>query len=134
MSALAADEIVLPAKDAKLAGPDAKYENAYKAICSWRNTNIVATWTVQIPAKGAYRVFLTYSTLATSAGNEAEITIGNQRAAFSIAATRGWDDYAEHDIGPVLLRNPGSAELSLKVTKIKTKVWNVRMLRLVKED
>jgi len=134
MAADGATEIILAAKDAKVEGP-AAYQSFANAV-GWNNTNAVVSWTVQLPAKGAYRVFLTYATPHAQATNDfAELSLGNQKAVFEIEPTQGWHDQVEHDIGPLLVRSTGSAELTVRLTKVvRAKVWNLRAIRLVKED
>jgi hypothetical protein len=129
--------IDLPAKTAKIAGPDAAYDEGseYRCIRSWKTTNVVLRWSFTIPAKGAYRMFINYSAPHTSDNSEALIECGNQRASFFVKSTGDWRRFVEADLGPILFRKPGEAELTLRVTaKMPGSVWDFRSLRLVPED
>jgi len=137
LAAQAADEIVMEAGAAKIDGPDARYDDkpGTKAIRYWNNTNVVVSWSVQIPARGAYRVLLTYASPQKDPdSNQAEISIGNQTTTFSPVSTGGFGNYAEQDIGPVLLRKPGQAEVKLRFIRMKSLGWDFQKIRLVKED
>jgi hypothetical protein len=127
----AADEIVLLAKDAKIDGPSARYDPVAKAIRYWGGTNVVVSWSIQIPAKGTYRVFMQYA--SPRQAEEGQIAIGDLKTRFLTVSTGAWGNYAEQDIGPVLLRKPGSAEFSLRFTK-PASGWDFQKVRLVKED
>lgn len=134
---IAADEpkeILLPASQAKIEGK-ARYDDspANKCIRYWDGTNIVLRWSFNVPARAAYRVFVTYCTPGGGPGNEAEVAVGSQVAKFQYEATGGWGKFEEKDIGPLLLRTPGPAELSVKITKRKGHAWDFRSVRLVPE-
>lgn len=131
LCAQASEEIVLLAKDAKIDGPTAKYDPAAKAIRYWGSTNVIVSWSVQLPARGSYRIFMTYA--APKPATEGELSIGELRTKFLPVSTGGWGKYSEQDIGPVLLRKPGSVELSLQLTK-PASGWDFQKVRLVKED
>lgn len=127
-------EILLPTSQAKIEGK-ARYDGSPGNQCVryWDGTNIVQRWAITVPARAAYRVFVTYSAPDSSQGNEAEVVVGSQVAKFLLKGTGGWGTFAEQDIGPVLLRTPGPAELSVKITKRKGTAWDFRSLRLVPE-
>lgn len=139
-AAFAADEakeIFLPAKDAKIEGPDVRYDDGadYKCMRAWKSTNVVLTWSFNIPAKAAYRIFVTYAAPNDANGCEAEIATGGQVARFFVQPTGDWKKFAERDLGPILLRKPGPAELTVRVTrKVGGSVWDFRSLRLVAEN
>ncbi len=131
-----AKEILLPTKDAKMEGPDVRYDDGaeYKCIRSWKSTNVVLTWSFNVPAKAAYRIFVTYAAPNDANGSEAEIATGGQVARFFLQPTGDWRKFVERDLGPILLRKPGPAELTVRVTrKAGGSVWDFRSLRLVPE-
>jgi hypothetical protein len=127
-------EILLPTSQAKIEGK-ARYDDApsQKCVRYWDGTNIVLRWSINVPARAAYRVFVTYAAPDGATGNEAEVAVGNQIAKFQLKGSGGWGMFAEQDIGPVLLRTPGPAELSVKITKRKGPAWDFRSVRLVPE-
>lgn len=129
-------EILLPSKAAALEGPDAKYDDGaeFKCIRNWKSTNVVLRWSFDVPAKAAYRVYVTYAAPNDATGCEAELATGNQVAKFMVKTTGDWRKFVETDLGPILLRKPGPAELTIRVTrKMGGSVWDFRSLRLVPE-
>jgi hypothetical protein len=131
-----AKDVFLPTKDARIEGPDAKYDDGaeFKCVRNWKSTNIVLRWSFNVPAKAAYRIFVTYAAPYDGEGCEAEVATGSQIARFTVRATGDWRKFEERDLGPILLRQPGPAELSVRVTKkMGGSVWDFRSLRLVQE-
>ena len=134
---LHAADIVLPAQAAKLEGRDAIYDDAaaYKCIRHWKNTNIVARWSFDVPAKAAYRVFVTYACPPELSGSEIEIMAGTQRATGQVQSTGAWNTYKEFDLGPVILRKTGPLEFVLRVARIpRGSAWDLKGVRLVPEN
>lgn len=132
-----AADIALPTKAAKLEGQPAYYDDAtgYKCIRHWRNTNITARWTFDVPAKSAYRVFLTYACPPDITGSGIEVTVGPQRATGFTQSTGGWNRFKEFDLGPVLLRKPGQTELVVRITSIvRGNGFDLQSVRLVPEN
>ena len=128
--------ILLETKDAVIEG-DARYDGGADFHClrDWKSTNVVARWQVNIPAKGAYRVLLTYACPHPSAGSTIEVDVGTQRASGFTESTGSWQTFKEFDLGPVLLRKPGQTELSVKATyAAHGSVWDLRCVKLARED
>ncbi len=135
----AAETIVLDAKDAKIEQPQdgmAKYETIPNRLCIgfWHSTNIVARWSLNVPAKSAYRVVAVLSCMKGSEGAQFEVRVAGQRAAGFVPSTDDWGRFVELDLGPVLLRKPGPAELTVQaITMPHGSAMNLRAVRLVPE-
>lgn len=128
--------ILLPTGEAKVSG-GARYDDgaAYKCIRDWRTTNVVARWAFTLPARGAWRVLLTYACPPESAGSAFEVVAGEQRANGFTRSTGNWTTFKEHDVGPILLRKPGAHELVVRVTRqTGGSVWDLRHVKLARED
>ncbi len=136
---MAADDsriILLETKDAKIEG-GGRYDdtNGYKCIRDWKTTNVVARWNFDVPAKGSYRVLLTYACPRDGDGSEIEVNVGTQRANGLTESTGNWTTFKEFDLGPVLLRRPAATELSVKATRAAHgSVWDLRSVKLVREE
>lgn len=127
--------LVLDGSAAKVTG-GARYDGSAQQRCIryWGKTNVVATWSVAVPARGTYRVFATYSCDPHVAGSSYEIQIGNQKANGVVQGTERWGVFKEFDLGPVLFRKPETVEVSLRGTKVvRGTLWDLRSLRLVPE-
>lgn len=133
----AADPIVLKARDAMVAGPEAKYESGGARDCIGfiHSTNVTITWKFDLPQRGAYRVFVLYSTGPKLGGGAFEVTAGGQRADGSPVDTGDWGNFKELDLGPILLRKPGPTELVVRPTRLVNNrhVMNLRSVKLVPE-
>ena len=129
--------LVFEAKDAKVAGGGkAKFESGpdQQNIGIWESTNTAVSWTCPSLPKGTYRVFAVYSCTGLEAGSEFEVTVGNQRASFTVPATGGWLNYKEADLGPVIIRKPAAVEITCRVTRIARQYGiNLRSIKLVPE-
>ena len=129
---------ILDTKNATLEGPNARYDGGpdFHCIRDWKNTNIVARWNFDVPAKGAYRVLLTYACPTNLFGSEIEVTVGSQRAGGFTESTGTWITFKEFDLGPLLLRKPGTTEVAVKITRIlnKSGAWDLRTVKLVREE
>lgn len=125
--------LTLETRDAKREGggrydPDPKY----RCIRDWLQTNMIARWTFDLPARGTYRVIAVYACDPKVAGSTFEIEIGNQKANGTVQSTDRWENFKEYDLGPVLLRKPGPLSVTVRVTRIpRGTAWDLRLLRLV---
>jgi hypothetical protein len=133
----AAGDIVLEAVNAKVnaAGSGAKFEPGSDRRCIgfWKSTNVTVSWTVQIPERATYRVVFIYATIAP-APPEVEVTVGGQRANGFAKPTGDWGKFEEADLGPVMVRKPGTVEVVARVTRmVGANAVNLRAVKLVKE-
>jgi hypothetical protein len=136
--AAAGDVIALDSKNARIEDRDgsAKYEDIANRRCVgfWHGTNVVVTWKFDVPEKGAYRVIVVYAALVPEPGSEIEVNVANQRANGLAKPTKDWGKFEELDLGPVLLRKTGPAEVTVKVTRMSGgHGLNLRAIRLVRE-
>lgn len=132
----ASGEIMLAAKDAKLAGGSARYDLSQNVIRDWRHAETVATWNFDLDAKKTFRVKLVYSCIPSSAGTEASIQIAGQRIVHLITSTGDWNSFREINVGPIILRNAGKQTLTIQLPEKKALhgAWNLRGIRLVPEN
>ena len=128
--------IVLDTKDAKVESHRAYFDAGTRhCVRDWKDTNTIVRWKFDVPAKGAYRVLLTYACPQNIAGSEIEVSVGPQHANATTQSTGDWDTFKEFDLGPVLLRKPGPCELSVKATRAAgINVFDLRTVKLVKDD
>lgn len=123
------------AKDAKLTSAGGiKFEARpdQQNIGAWNNTNAVVSWSAAEIPKGTYRVIAVFACNGDHPGSEFEVTVGSQRAAFTVTSTGGWTKFQEADLGPVMIRKAGPAEINARVTRI-TRLYgiNLRAIKLV---
>lgn len=126
----------LPAAKAKIAG-GARYDGgeAFRCIRYWGSTNVTATWKTEVPAKGTWRVFVTYACPKDLAGSEFEMSLGDQKVNGTTVSTGGWETFKEMDLGPVIFRKPGKIDVVLRVTRMrKSSCWDLRAVRLAPES
>lgn len=131
-----AGEIVLEAGDATLTRGSARYDASLDVIRDWRAADTVASWRFELPAKKTFNVILVYSCPATSAGSEAVVTVADQRVAHIVTASPDANTHKERNIGPIILRKPGTQELRIQMPDKKGLhgAWNLRAVRLVPEN
>lgn len=138
LAARAADPLEFHAKDAKItaAGSLIKYEAGaeFRNIGGWNNTNGFATWSAPEIPKGIYRVVISYACAGDNPGSQLEISVGSQRANFTVTPTSSWTDFKEMDLGPVIIRKAGPAEITARITRVARR-WaiNLRTVKLVPE-
>lgn len=130
-------DILLEAVNAKVdaAGGGAKYETASDRRCIgfWKSTNVTVRWSVEVPQRATYRVIFIYATIAADAP-EVEVAVGSQKANGFAKPSGDWGKFLEVDLGPVLVRKPGTVEVVARVTRmVGGNAVNLRGVRLVKE-
>lgn len=130
--------IVLDAKDAKIEnnGGSARYETAPNRLCIgyWGSTSTVVRWSFEVTQKAAYRIIMVQACGPDSPGSRFEVLVGNQRATGDVETTGDWGRFVDLDIGPILLRKPGTCELSVRgIFKPGRSVMNLRAVKLVPE-
>lgn len=134
-----AGSVVLEAVSAKIiraAGDTAKFETAGDRRCVgyWHSTNTVVRWTFELKERATFRVVLVYASQCPEPGPEVEVTAGAQKANGFVKPTGDWGKFTEQDLGPVLLRKPGTVEVAARVTRMcGERGVNLRAVKLVKE-
>lgn len=131
-------DVVLEAVNGKVeaAGSGARYEAGLDRRCIgyWKSTNVTVSWRFELKERATYRVILVYATLAPEPGPEVEVLVGSQKANGFAKPTGDWGKFVELDLGPVLVRKPGTVEVVARVTRmVGVNAVNLRAVRLVKE-
>lgn len=106
------DELVLQARDAKLAGKKIKLENGTQ-IGYWTDPKATASWDLNVPAPDVFRVKALYACKKGHDGSEARLTIGDKVLNATVKPTAGWESYELLDFGVVDLNQVGSIGCTL---------------------
>ena len=101
------DEIILQAKDSKLAQGAYKLENR-SHIGYWTNPKDVAEWDINVPAPGKYDVKLFYACDSEHSGSDVVFTIDGQRVKQTVKPTGSWSKYSVMELGLVELNKVGN--------------------------
>lgn len=124
--------VMLPADRAMLDGDDMELENTLQGSPNIRYwyPGSSASWDIQVELPGIYKIVLNYSRDQTEFSLPGLIKTKNETLSFSLAHTGGWDNYAELEIGEIML----SAEDSLLTVTggdgLKTDFMNLRKVTL----
>ena len=122
------DELVLQAAAAKLKGKEIKFEEG-KHIGYWTDPKATATWALNVPAPGAFRVKALYACDAKYAGSEAKLTIGKKALTSIVNPTKGWSSYELLDLGEINLNQVGTVDCSLGFGTVhKAALFNLKTL------
>lgn len=138
LAAGAAAPFEFHAKDAKIAAAGSiRFEEkpGFQNIGAWNNTNAVVRWNAAELPKGTYRVRIVFACANDNPGSAFEVNVGGQRANFTVLPTGGWTVFQEADLGPVIIRKTGPAEVTARITRIPHR-WaiNLRTIRLEPES
>lgn len=128
--------ILLDGKDATLTGGGIRYQPSSDRRCIgfWNGLTNTVGWKVTIPEKRTYRIFVTQSCLDPQAGSEFEVAFAGQQASGIVKGSGDWSKFVELDLGPVMVRKPGTYELIIRPTRVpRSTVMNLRSVKLVPE-
>jgi putative membrane-bound dehydrogenase-like protein len=121
----------LPAKHARIYGPQMVFEAQYQNLGWWSDPKDHAIWNLLIEQPGVYRVILDYASAPGADGDALELIVGGQKLGGIVKATKGWDDYADLDLGKVQL-DAGQWELVVRPQgSIKTALIDLRTVKLI---
>ncbi|MFV0338740.1 MAG: pectinesterase family protein, partial [Chthoniobacterales bacterium] len=116
----------LPARDAHIAGDNAKLENGGGNIGYWSNTNTSIQWDANLQT-GKYRIGLKYALQKDYAGSELNLSVGDKTFSFTPEATAGWEDYKILSVGELEVGQPGPVTITLQATNNPTaSILNVK--------
>lgn len=122
----------LKAVDADLQGGNAQYESDKRAIGYWTSKDDRASWLIEVPAAGDYRVVVEQAS-DPSNGSEAEYSILANRSwiAGKVVPTKDWSDFKAVELGKIHL--PGARfKLEIVPQKLgKVALMNLRAIRLI---
>lgn len=110
--AFTGDELILQARDAKLQGPEIALQEG-SHIGFWTDPEATASWELQVPAPGVFRVKALYSSAKKYSGSDAKLTIGNMTLSAKVTSTKNWNTYEVLDFGEIELNQVGTVECQL---------------------
>ncbi|HYE31340.1 MAG TPA: hypothetical protein VEH27_07935, partial [Methylomirabilota bacterium] len=96
--------LLLKASEAEIYGDAITFEPQFQNLGMWHGSGDHATWSVQIDAAGEYDVYLDYACASSSAGNNFQLTIGEQKIDGVVTGTGSdWSHYQQVNIGKARL-------------------------------
>src|SRR5262249_36123077 len=105
-------EVVRPGKDgvltllattAEVHGPSLIFERQYRNLGWWQNADDHAVWTLEVPAAGAYEVWLDHAVDPGVAGNTLVLEADEVLLTAKAVSTGGWETYRDSKFGTVKL-------------------------------
>lgn len=122
------DELLLQARDAKLAGKAIKLEDGAE-IGHWTDPSATASWDLNVPAPDVFRVKALYSCKKEYAGSDARLRVGDATLHARVKPTGGWNRYELLDFGEVKLDQVGAIACELGFGKTrKEALFNLKTL------
>jgi putative membrane-bound dehydrogenase-like protein len=109
----AAGRFELTPTTAEVYGPTIVIEAKHGNLGWWSSAEDSVVWTVDVPARGDYRVELEWACDAAAAGHRLMIQGGQSPLVHQVAATAGWDDYQAKSIGTIELES-GPRRLTIR--------------------
>ena len=121
------------AMHARIYGPSLVFEEQYRNLGFWGSAKDQATWSLDVPKAGRYRVTLDYACADGTQGNRFVLAAAGETLRGIVPGTGTWDDYRSLNIGHVELP-AGSTELSFRSDgQPKSFLMDLRMIRLLPE-
>ena len=122
------DELVLQARAAKLSGKKITLENGVH-IGYWSEPNATASWDLNVPAPGVFRVKALYACKKSYDGSDAQLSIGDKTLSAKVKATRGWESFELLDFGEINLNQVGTIDCTLGFGETrKSALFNLKTL------
>lgn len=122
----------LQARDAKVNGNSAGYEQAKDCIGFWTDVKDSVEWEFEVRRPGEVRLELELACPADSAGSTFEVQVGGQTVKGKVSSTGSWETFQKLDLGKIALVTPGRMKLVVKPTaKPGLAVMNLRAVRFV---
>jgi len=106
------DELVLQAREAKLSGNKIALQDG-KKIGLWTDAQATATWTLNVPAPGVFKVKALYSCDKKYAGSDAKLTVDGKTMIAKVKPTKDWKTYEVMDLGKITLNKVGAIDCTL---------------------
>jgi putative membrane-bound dehydrogenase-like protein len=95
--------VALHAVDAEIFGEAIAFEAPFQNIGMWQGLNDHVIWTVQVPKRGTYDVYLDWACDNGSAGNTLILEAPDVSLTHEVAGTGGWSHYLRVRIGRMKL-------------------------------
>ncbi|MDW8320449.1 MAG: alpha-L-fucosidase [Armatimonadota bacterium] len=129
--------ILCHARQAQVHGQHARYEEGggKDNIGFWTNASDYVTWDILVPARGSYRVTVTYACPPENAGSRFTVGVeGRRRLEGAVEATGSWTAFRDFVLGEVMLP-AGRHTLSVRVTEMpRGAVMNLQKVMLERRD
>ncbi len=127
------DSIALNATDASLtAGVALEHKDGQKYLGKWIGTPGTATWVVENPEPGTYRVELLMGCEPGSEGNQFTLTCGATKLRGTVPATTAWRDFVLMYAGTVKIEKPSNTAVFITPAPgLKGALMNLKQVRLV---
>jgi putative membrane-bound dehydrogenase-like protein len=97
----------------RIHGPTLMFEDEHRNLGWWQSTEDFASWDVNVPRAGRYRVRIDYSCPEDSAGNRFQINAAGQSIGQAVNGTGGWNQYRSATVGTLDLPD-GPAEIVIR--------------------
>jgi arylsulfatase A len=126
--------VTMPARWARVHGQQLRYEPMphKNTLGFWTNVNDWASWEFDLKTPGKYDVELLVGCGNGSGGSEVVVQVGDQKLAFTVEATGGFQKFVPRRIGQVTLDKPGRHSLEIRPQKKPgPAVMDVREVRLI---
>jgi putative membrane-bound dehydrogenase-like protein len=121
----------LTADAAELFGTGIAFESQYRNLGMWNGPSDRAVWTAEVPAPGAYEVWLHWACDGGEAGDSFKITAGSQSLVGTVPSTGSWDVYQSRRFGRFELP-AGRVRVSIAAEPgMKGYLMDLREVRLV---
>ncbi|MGJ8639209.1 MAG: alpha-L-fucosidase [Opitutaceae bacterium] len=126
--AFTGDELILQAGGAELRGKEIKLvDNSH--IGFWTDPNATATWEMNVPAPGVFRVKALYSCIKKYAGSEAQLTMDGTTLTAAVKSTKNWNSYQLLDLGEIELKQVGTFDCQVGFGQVRKEgLFNLKTL------
>jgi len=126
--------IVLHASTADVHGRQLRYEPLphKRTLGFWTRVEDTASWEFTLNEPGQFRCLVLQGCGPGSGGSEVEFRVGESVATMQVAATRGFQDFVEREIGTLEIGQAGRQTLTVTPrTKPGPAVMDLRQIKLV---
>jgi alpha-L-fucosidase len=126
---------ILGADDAELHGDQIKTEDhgGQSNIGFWDNGSEWASWKVQFPKAGTFKVIA--SVASTSGSSQFIVEVAGQQINGMAPQTGGWDQFKEIDLGQLEVKQAGQQEVKVRAKDAQNwQAMNLRFVKLTKAD
>jgi alpha-L-fucosidase len=122
------NELVLDARLASLKGNTVKLQGG-SHIGYWTNPADTASWTLNVPAPGTFKVKALYSCAKNYAGSDAKLTVAGTTLTATVKATADWESFDVQELGQITLNDVGTTEVTLGFGPTRKKaLFNLKAL------
>ncbi|MCA9148405.1 MAG: polysaccharide deacetylase family protein [Planctomycetales bacterium] len=91
------------AMHAEIFGPTLVYEDRFRNLGFWSDSQDYAAWTLEVPTSGVYNVTIEYACPPDAAGNRYALVCESEQLTGETRSTGSWDEYDWVDCGQLRL-------------------------------